>query len=377
VTVAVTPEILASGRVALLTSSMEGGGAQRAVLKLAAGLAERGAQVDLVLRRAEGPYLAQLPDSVRVVDLHARRMLAGVPALTGYLRRERPVVMLSALDYVNVVALWVRRGARVPVRLVVSERNNLSAAVQHTTRWRTRLMPRLIHGCYPWADGIVAVSHGVADDLAATAALPRERIDVIYNPVVTAEVASMREQPADHSWLTDGGPPVVLGVGRFVPQKDFATLVRAFAEVRSRRPARLLIIGDGPGRPELERLVRDLGVGTDVDLPGFRPNPYAYMSRADVFVLSSRWEGLPGALIEALFCGVRVIATDCPSGPREVLSGGRHGQLVDVGDVRTMAEAIDRALARQVPVAEATSWRPFEQRHVVDQYIAALFGGAA
>jgi glycosyltransferase involved in cell wall biosynthesis len=362
-----------SDRLAFLTSSMNGGGAQRAMLKLAVGIARRGHRVDLVLGRAEGPYLAEVPGSLRVVDLGAPRLLAALPALTGYLRRECPLAMLSALDYVNIVALWARRAAGSTTRLVVSERNTLSAAMAHAARWRMRPMPWLIRRFYPWAEGVVAVSEGVADDLAAVTGLPRNRIEVIYNPVVTPDMAAMLREPVRHPWFRPGEPPVVLGVGRLTAQKDFATLVRAFASAHPRSEARLVILGEGPERASLEALVARCGVSGRVALPGFVANPYPYMASSGVFVLSSAWEGLPGVLIEALYCGVPVVATDCPSGPREVLRGG-HGRLVGVGDVEAMATEIDKALAGAVPRPGPDSWKSFDQEVVVQRYLDTLIG---
>ena len=289
-----------SGRLAILTSQMEDGGAQRAMLKLAGGLADRGYAVDLVLAQARGAFLAEVSPAVRIVDLGAPRVLASVPALVRYLRHERPVAMLSALDYVNIVALWSRRLAGGQTRLVVSERNHLSTAHRHRTSRRDRLVPGLLRRFYPWADAIVAVSKSVADDLTACTGLPRDRIEVIYNPVVTPEVVRMVREPLDHPWFRPGQPPVVVAVGGLRRQKDFGTLVDAFAQLRRRRPARLLILGEGPERAGLEALVAQRGLELDVQMPGFVANPYAYMARGAVFVLSSRWEGLPGVLIEAL-----------------------------------------------------------------------------
>lgn len=361
-------------RLALLTSQMEDGGAQRSLLKLAGGLAERGYPVDLVLARAYGPFLDQVSPAVRVVDLAAPRVAASVPALVRYLRRERPVAMLSALDYVNIVAVWARWLARGRTRLVVSERNNLSMAHRHRTSRREKLLPGLIRSFYPWADAIVAVSEGVADDLTAVTGLPRDRIEVIYNPVVTPEVARMVQAPVDHPWLQPGQPPVVVAVGVLRRQKDFGTLIEAFARVRRSRPARLLILGEGPERGELEAIVKRCGLESDVQMPGFVPNPYPYMSRAAAFALSSRWEGLPGVLIEALFCGVPTVATDCPSGPREILAQGRYGRLVPVGDATALAEALEAALTGAVAPPPRESWRPFEVDTVVDRYTEVLLG---
>jgi glycosyltransferase involved in cell wall biosynthesis len=165
---------------------------------------------------------------------------------------------------------------------------------------------------------------------------------------------------------------VVVAAGRFVPQKDFPTLLRAFARVRRQRAARLLLLGDGPDRPEIEHLIEELGIWHDVALPGFLKNPYPYLVHAGVFVLSSGWEGLPGALIEALYCGPPLVSTDCPTGPREILKGGRYGRLVPVGDEAELAEAIGQALAGHIPPPPAESWRRFEQETVVDQYLSVL-----
>jgi len=361
-------------RVAIFVPSMHDGGAERTMLNLSQGVAARGYLVDLVLARTEGPHLKHVPDSVRVVDLKASRVLASLPALARYLRVARPLAMLSVMNHANIVALWARRLSAASTRVVVSERNTLSVSARHAQNRRARLMPRLIKRFYPWADQIVTVSHGVADDLAQVMGVPRERIHVIYNPVVTSELRRKAQAPLEHPWFAPGQPPIVLGVGRLQAQKDFPTLIQAFAQVHRARRARLLILGEGAERPALETLVRRLGLEHDVGLPGFVENPYAYMSRSALFVLSSKWEGLPGVLIEALYCGVPVIATDCPSGPREILSGGRYGQLVPVGDVSAMARAIERGLDNQIPRPPCESWRPFEHEAVVSQYIDLLLG---
>lgn len=362
-------------RVAFFISHMRGGGAQRATLKLAGGIAERGYAVDLVLAKAEGPFLSELPESVRLVDLKASRVLASTSALARYLKRERPTAMLSALDYVNIVALWARRLAGVSTRVVVSERNQLSLSSKHGSNVRARLMPHFIKRFYPWADGIVAVSKGVADDLTLMTGLARERIAVIYNPIVTPELQERVKIPLQHPWLETGQPPVVLAAGRLKPQKDFPTLIQAFAQVRRNHLARLLILGEGPERLALEALVRELGLEQDVSLPGFVANPYPYMTRASLFVLSSRWEGLPGVLIEAMYCGVPLIATNCPSGPQEILKDGQYGQLVPVGETAALARAIEMALTAKVPRPPRESWLPFELKTIVKQYLKILVEG--
>jgi glycosyltransferase involved in cell wall biosynthesis len=360
------------GRVAIFAAHLGAGGAERAMLNLAGGLAERGCRVDLVLSRAEGDYLGAVPGSVRIVDLGAGRVIASLPRLVRYLRRERPASMLACLNYVNIVALWARRLARVPTRLVVNEQNTLSLDAPLSSRRRHRLLPALAARFYPWADGIVAVSQGSADDLARTARLSPDRIQVIHNPIVTPDLRRLADAPVKHPWFAPGEPPVVLAVGRLSAQKDFRTLIRAFGLLTREREARLVVLGEGSERPALETLVADLGLQGAVDLHGRVGNPYAYMSRAAAFVLSSRYEGLPSVLIEALFCGVPIVATDCPSGPAEILQGGAYGRLVPVGDISALAAGLDAALAGRVPRPAEASWRPYEQGSVVGRYMDVL-----
>jgi glycosyltransferase involved in cell wall biosynthesis len=197
---------------------------------------------------------------------------------------------------------------------------------------------------YLKADCIVAVSEGVADDLVSEVGLPRSAIRVIYNPVVTPELAARAEEPLVHPWLVPGSAPVLLAAGRLSAQKDFPTLLRAFARVRAARPARLIILGEGELRAQLEAQAVALGLGEDVQFPGFVENPYAYMRRAGVFVLSSAWEGFGIVLVEAMACGAPVVSTDCPVGPAEILEGGRYGPLVPIGDDGALAHAILSAL---------------------------------
>jgi glycosyltransferase involved in cell wall biosynthesis len=365
--------IHASPQLAIFLPALYGGGAERTLLKLAVGIAARGYKVDLVLARTEGPYLAEVPRTVRIVNLNARRVLSSLPAFTQYLNRERPRALLSGL-HTNLIALWAKRLARVPTRVVVSERNMLSCRTHYyASDLRLRLMPYLVRHFYPWADNIVAVSKEVADDLIKTATISSERIRVIYNPVVTPELQARAGDPLKHPWFDLGEPPVILAAGRLTAQKDYPTLINAFARIRRVRPARLLILGEGEERAALEEQVGRLRLEQDVCLPGFVSNPFPYMRRASVFVLSSRWEGLPGVLIEAMYCGAPLIATDCPGGSNEVLAGGRYGRLVPVGDVNALADAIEATLDNKFPPPPQESWQPFQLEYIVDQYSEVLF----
>ena len=345
------PAPAAGNRVALFLPSLCGGGAERVTVNLARGLSDRGLRVDLVLARAEGPYLNDVASKVRLVDLNARRVLASLPGLIRYLRRERPDVVLSALNHANLVALWARRISRVPARVVVSV-HGLLAHTSKSAGVKGRSMPALVGRFYPWADQVIAVSQGVATDLAQTAGLSRDRIRVIYNPVVTAELEQKAKAPLEHPWFDPGAPPVIVSAGRLAKPKDFATVLHAVAALDRSQRVRLIILGEGPDRTSLEALTSWLGLEGQVALPGFVQNPYAYMSRARVFVLSSQWESFGNVLVEAMACGCPVVSTDCPTGPAEILSNGRFGALVPTGDVSALAAAIQRTLAAPPPLTE-------------------------
>jgi glycosyltransferase involved in cell wall biosynthesis len=362
-------------KLAIFLPSLSGGGAERSMLNLAHGVAERGYPVDLVLAQAKGPYLSGVQKSVRIVDLKASRVMASLPALVRYLRDEQPEALVSALNYANVVALWARRLAGVPKRVLVNEQNTVSSSAFNSAKRRQRLVPYLMKRFYPWADYIIGNSQGVAEDLSEVLGLPRQRVKILYNPVVTPEVQQKAEASLEHPWFQLDQPPVILAVGRLTKQKDFPTLIRAFAQVLPTRSARLMILGEGVDRPMLEALVKELGLQDHVSLPGFVNNPYAYMRRAALYVLSSRWEGLPTVLIEALYCGVPIVATDCPSGSREILADGQHGVLVPVGDVTALSQAIGAGLAGKTPRPTEQSWHPYSMEAVVDQYVGLLLNG--
>jgi len=268
-----------------------------------------------------------------------------LPGLVNYLRQEQPDVLVAADHYQNEIALMAKLIARVPTRVVVSEHNQLSKTARNATKLKGKLAPWFARLLYPYADGIVAVSQGVAKDLSDTANLPISNIQTIYNPVITPAMLASANEPLDHEWFVSDAPPVILGIGKLEPQKDFPNLIHAFAKVRQAQHARLVILGWGPDRPQLEALVKELGLEADVDLLGYVQNPYAYIARSTVFVLSSAWEGLPTVLIEAMALGKPVVSTDCESGPSEILADGKYGFLTPVGDSGALADGILEVLS--------------------------------
>lgn len=370
-----------SARLALLLPSLAGGGVARSMLHLAGAFQDAGHAVDLVLCEVAGPYLDAVPPGVRIVPLRPEAGLAGrlrlarldprgvaalarpvllawrpapvqpyVADLARYLDRVQPAALLAAKTPTNLLALWARRLSGAATRVVAAEHTQLSQSIARSRRWRWRHIAPVVARMYPYADALAAVSDGVADDLARTARLARESISTVHNPVVTPALAARAAEPPPHPWFEAmSGMPVLVAAGRLVAQKNFSLLLHAFARFRARRAARLVVLGEGRERPRLEALAKALGVADDVAFPGHVANPYAAFSRAALFVLSSDWEGLPTVLVEALACGCPVVSTDCPSGPAEILEGGRYGQLVPCGDAAALSEAIGHALAHPLP----------------------------
>ncbi len=359
-------------RLALFLPTLDDGGAERVMLQLAASFSARGHHVDLVLAIPGGPLDAQIPPGPRVVSLDASRTILALPALVRYLRRERPAALLSTLEHANVLAVSAGTLARPRVPVILREANVLLPRAELGRQ--ARLLRGLMRPAYRAADRIVAVSEGVATSLTEELGLEADRIRTIYNPIVTTALFEKAAAALDDPWFAPGAPPVVLGVGRLAPQKDYPTLIRAFAQVRARCQARLVILGEGPERRRLEELAQRLGVAADVKLPGYDHNPFRYMSRASVFALSSIYEGLPGALIQAMACGCRVIATDGPGGAREVLENGTVGPLVPPRDPAALARGIASLLddARTGPARVHHPIDRFSERTAVDAYLDLL-----
>jgi glycosyltransferase involved in cell wall biosynthesis len=326
-------------KIGLFIPTMSGGGAQRVALNLAQGFVEHGCSVTLVLVKREGKLMSKIPAGVNVVDLGASRTLTGIPNLIFHLNKVQYDAIISFMNYANICSIIASLVSGSVHKLIVTEHIAVSRSLQEMGIMKGGGLSKLIEYLYPLADHVTAVSQGAADDLERVAGL--KDVQAIPNPIsVNDAPQGINEKKPVQPWFAESDP-VMLGAGRLTEQKGFSTLIRSLRHLRnSGIDARLIIIGEGEERKNLEVLVHELHLGEHVSLPGFVDNPYAYMRAADVFVLSSRWEGFGNVLVEAMACGTPVVSTDCPYGPSEILERGKWGPLVPVDN----AEKLSRAL---------------------------------
>jgi len=371
-------------RISFLLDSLSGGGAEQVILNLASGFAGLGYSVDVVVCKMKGALCNKIPENVNVVQLSAASSMRGIlyalladpgslkciagmllkirkisgvfkfmPAITDYLRTRQPAGLLAALPKANINAVLARRCSGESTRIVVGVHAMYSACNTENDGLEPAdgYMQALVQRYYPEADAVVAVSNSAASDISRYLGMPRKRITAIYNPIATSDIQSLSEETPDHPWFQPDSTPVILGIGRFAAEKDFTLLLKAFAKVRARQSVRLVLLGGDESsakqcrqKRELIEQAKQLGIQDDFDMPGFVDNPFSYLGRASVFVLSSRCEGFGNVLVEALLCGCPVVSTNCPGGPAEILENGKYGVLVPVGDECGLAEAICKTL---------------------------------
>ncbi|MGC8947524.1 MAG: glycosyltransferase [Anaerolineae bacterium] len=363
-------------KILFVIPSLGGGGAERACVNLLRHLDRSRFGLSLALFRKEGTYLGDVPADVTVYDFGSPggRDLRLVWHLAQLLRHLQPDIVFSVLRYTNVLSLLAAHTAQSRVRIVINEQNRLrDEFALYGWGW---LKERVVRWLYPQASAITAISQGIKQELVQDFHLPDSKIWVIHNPVDLKVIRSMGNESVDHPWF-DGSVPIVLAAGRLHPQKGFDYLIRAFRHVQAAMPARLVILGEGPSRRSLERLVVELDLADRVALPGFQRNPFRFIARASVFVLSSLYEGFGNVIVEAMALGVPVVATRCPSGPDEIIEDGVNGLLVPVADEIALAEAILRMLRDETLAARLRQRGPeraaaFDASHIAAQY-AALF----
>jgi glycosyltransferase involved in cell wall biosynthesis len=329
-------------RICIFPDRLDNGGVGRYAINLAEALVAQGAQVDLFVTAATGELFPQRPKEAQLFVGGGSTKTSIIP-FYNYLRTEQPDLLITANAYIDIVGIVTTFLARVPTVQAVTIHTARSADDMSGKKRLKQLYEYLCRWLYPQAHYIIAVSNAVAQDTTSYFKINKP-IKVIYNPVVIPSLCSKSEAHTDHPFFNKKDTLVLLAIGRMTAQKDFGTLLRAFAEVRKRIPAKLLILGEGEDRGMLESLAKDLNLGNDLSMPGFVDNPYPYIKNADVLVSSSAWEGLPTVLIEALALGTPVVATDCPGGSREILQDGEYGHLAEMRNPTALAKAVIEAL---------------------------------
>ncbi|MEW8505615.1 MAG: glycosyltransferase [Candidatus Thiodiazotropha sp.] len=322
------------------------GGVERMMVNIARGLSMIGVRVDFIVKGTQAPYLHLLPPQVRIIRFQVSKQKAALPKLLDYLQTNEPDILLSAKILDDQIALQAKRRHSGRTRFFLRPGTALISRMEArgTHPLRRWLKKKRLAAMFNAADGVVAVSQGVADEVVELSGSAMDKISVIKNPTITPELYQQAQAAIDEPWLAADQPPLILGIGGLRRQKDFPTLLRAFSVVRKALPCRLMILGQGNKQGQLLNLARELELGDDFRLPGFVDNPYAYLKGARLFVLSSLWEGSPNVLTEAMALGTSCVSTDCPSGPYEVTRGGEVAPLVPMGDPESLAQAMLQTL---------------------------------
>jgi glycosyltransferase involved in cell wall biosynthesis len=333
--------------VSIITPTLDNGGAERSMVHLANALADEGLDIQLVTAlNAEGVYKEEIGANTPFINLNARRQRYLPMKLHRYMMEQKPDIIISAL--INNWVLGVKTAMRHNSKIIATQHTVFSGLLGENSGFLSGASFLMSRKLYPRADKVVAVSQGVADDLVTQGVASAEKVRVIYNPTVSEELFKAIDEEMPMRLLSSEAPNFV-AVGRLSEPKNYNDLIDAFAIVRKSTPCRLVIFGEGGKRRELEAQIKRLGLFEDVLLPGFILNPFPYVKAADCFVSSSKREGLHCGIIQALACGSTVVATDCRSGPSEILEDGKYGALVPVGDINALAGAMKEALHRRYP----------------------------
>jgi len=364
-------------KVTLFSPDLDGGGAERITLYIANYLAKKGVEVNLILGQAKGPYLALLDSEIKLIDLNLSDKhvtLKSLFKLIKHINKEKPDVVFSTLFRANIILSLAKKISKHKPRVVLRHPNMLFPNRKGKESIKGWAIKRMAIKAAEHSDATIVTSRAMNEELYKhISKAVRSKIRIIPNPVPIEEIRKKSKHPIEHSLFFNSDIPTILAVGRFVEQKNFEMLIKAFSMVSKRKNAQLLILGEGPLRAELENLIFQLGLSNTVHLPGFVDNPYAYMGRSSLFVLSSKWEGFPNVLVEAIACGLPVISTNCSGGSREILENGKWGKLVPVNDKDALAEAmLDSLKEKNYPAVENRAFS-FSMENILGKYIELFF----
>lgn len=355
-------------KVAIFCGSLVGGGAEVFTINLAKGLASTGLVVHLVVVKNDYTKTDEFPKNLELFDLKSESLLKSTPNFIKYLRAEKPTFVISVLDYVNVVAIWATYLSRVKAKNIATVHAQPSFFYKDLRTFKGKCLQYILSLSYHRAHKIIGVSAGLVQELRNNLKLPRQKFRVIYNPIINKKIFELSKETVSHHWAQTEEVEIILAVGRLSVEKDYPTLFKAFDLVQSNRNARLIVLGEGGERKNLQALALSLGLADKIEMLGFESNPYKYMSIASCFVLTSRSEGFANVLVEAMAIGTPIIATNCPHGPKEILGNGKWGKLVPVGDYISLSKGIDEILDESHPSSE-TNREAHLQKFKIDSII--------
>ncbi len=360
--------------ITIFIPDLGGGGAERVIVTLANEFIRKKIEVNLLLVRLTGPYVKELDPKVNIIVLGASKSIFSLFPLVSYIRKHKPKVILSTLLITNIITILAVKLARLDTRVVLREAITASATVHFDQKTTELIISKFRKWALKNADIVVAPSFGVSDDLVESYGLDRNKIRVIYNPISLEKCFHDALENNDILNSIPLNKKIILGIGRLYGQKDFQTLIDAFSRVKNNKDTILVILGEGKDREKLETLVSLNNLEEQVLLPGFVSNPFPFLKRAKVFVLSSLYEGLPNSLIQALVFQKQIVATNCPSGPFEMLFGGKFGYLVNIGDVEEMSLGLEKGLNGQLNVLPINKVSElYNSNDVANKYLEVLF----
>jgi glycosyltransferase involved in cell wall biosynthesis len=326
-------------RVAFLSAALIGGGAERCIINLVTEFSKKNLIIDLLVIDGTGLNSLELPTNINLIIFNSNRVLTCIPELLSYLKFYRPDVLFSAMDYVNLISIFVKFISFVPTKFVVSIHAQLHFFYGEKRSLKSILNKVLLKLAYSYADEIITVSSGLKKELNDILKI-KNNVTVIYNPVINQNLFDLSNEFDDHPWISSDSHTLIVSIGRLSPEKDFPTLIYAFNNIKNHKNIKLLILGEGSERKNLENLIISLDLQSQIQMLGFLKNPYPILKRASCFVLASKSEGFGNVLVESLALGCPVVSTDCPYGPNEILDGGSLGCLVPIGDHITMSNSI-------------------------------------
>lgn len=357
-------------KVSFFLPSLNGGGAERVTVNLINNLVELNVDVHLVLIKKQGVFLQDVSEKVKIIDLSSKRAAFSIFPLVNYLNNENPDYLISSLNYLNVIALLAKKFSKVKTKFYITEHSTISQRLKNL-KGTGKLVPMLMRNLYNGADRIICVSKGIQDDLISALKLNNPNICVIYNPIDFKKIEKLKTERIEHPFFCDE-IPVIIGVGRLIPEKNFELLINAFLEVRKYRICKLIILGSGPLEKKLKDIIQNSDHSNDIALVGFQKNPYAWMNQSEIFVLSSLTEGLPTVLIEAMSVGCKVISTDCPSGPKEIILSSQTGVLVPNNNLKILVNEILNALDSK-EIETKPNLKIFEKNIILSKYLEIIF----